>query len=208
MCPRCTARFAARLDRCRTCALGLPAGIDRCGQCGQCGQAGAALDACHASVSANPWSTLVARFKIAREAGWAHAFAGLIAQDAGARQLLAAAHRVVPMPLSRERLAQRGCNRAHELAWRLGPGKVDPRIALRVRETASQADLDHDSRLANVRRAFALEPAHAASIRGQAVLLVDDVMTTGASLAALAQVLRDAGAASVSALMFTRTEDT
>ena len=112
------------------------------------------------------------------------------------------------MPLSRERLAQRGFNQAHELARRLAPGKADARLALRVRDTASQADLDHGSRQANVRRAFALEPARAAAVRGQAVLLVDDVMTTGASLFALAQVFRDAGAAGVAAVVFARTEDT
>jgi predicted amidophosphoribosyltransferase len=111
------------------------------------------------------------------------------------------------MPLSRERLAQRGYNQAYELARRLAPGRADPCLALRVRDTASQADLDHDARLTNVRRAFALEPARAASVRGQAVLLVDDVMTTGASLAALAQVFRDAGAARVTAAVFARTED-
>jgi len=205
VCPACEARFAGPCHRCRTCAAALPDGID---QCGRCLRTQPALDACHAAVSYGyPWSGLVARFKFAGEAGWAHAFADLLARDLAVRHDLQAAHSVVPMPLSPQRLAQRGFNQAHELARRLAPAKVDPRLALRVRDTESQADLHHDARLANVRRAFAIDPARAASVRGQAVVLVDDVMTTGASLGALAQVFREAGAASVAAVVFARTED-
>jgi ComF family protein len=206
VCAPCEARFAATRHRCQTCALALPDGTDRCGRCVRTHPA---LDACHAAVSYGyPWAALVARFKFGGEAGWAHTFADLLARDTRLQQDLAAARWVVPMPLSRQRLAQRGFNQAYELARRLAPGRADAALALRVRDTASQADLDHDRRLANVQRAFALEPARAAAVRGQAVLLVDDVMTTGASLAALAQVFRDAGAARVSAAVFARTEDT
>ena len=183
----------------------IPAGTDRCGQCLGTPPV---LDACLAAVTYGyPWSALVARFKFGGEAGWAHTFAGLLARDAAVAQEVRHARWVIPMPLSRERLMQRGFNQAHELARRLAPAKVDPRIALRVRDTASQADLDHAGRQANVRRAFAIEPARAQALRGQAVLLVDDVMTTGASLAALAQVFRDAGVSRVVAVVFARTED-
>ena len=167
------------------------------------------LDACHAAVSYGyPWSALVGRFKFADEAGWAGTFSDLLLRDPVLRERIAAARWVVGMPLSRERLARRGFNQAHELARRLAPGKAAPQLAVRVRDTASQADLDHDARQANMRSAFALEPARAASVRGQRVLLVDDVMTTGASLFALAQVFRQAGAAEVAAAVFARTEDT
>ena len=206
VCAACEAQFAGARNRCRTCALAIPEGVDRCGRCLRTSPP---LDACHAAVSYGyPWSMLVGRFKFGGEAGWAHIFAGLLARDAGLQQDLAAAHWVVPMPLSRQRLAQRGFNQAHELARRLAPGKADPHLVLRVRDTASQAELDHDRRQANVHRAFALEPSRAASVRGQRVLLVDDVMTTGASLFALAQVFREAAAAEVAAAVFARTEDT
>lgn len=151
---------------------------------------------------------LVGRFKFGGEAGWAGTFADLLLRDAMVQDALGAARWVVAMPLSRERLAQRGFNQAHELARRLAPAKTDAGLALRVRDTAAQADLDHDGRQANVRRAFALEPARASSVRGGHVLLVDDVMTTGASLFALAQVFREAGAAAVTGVVFARTEDT
>jgi len=205
VCAQCEARFAAQHSRCRTCAVVVPEGTDRCGQCVR---AAPVLDACLAAVTYGyPWSSLVARFKFGGEAGWSHAFAALLARDPAVRQEIGGARWVVPMPLSRERLMQRGFNQAHELARRLAPAKADPHIALRVRDTASQADLDHDDRQANVRRAFAIEPDRAQALRGQAVLLVDDVMTTGASLGALARVFRDAGASRVAAVVFARTED-
>ena len=206
VCAACEAQFAAARHRCRTCALAVPEGVDRCGRCLRTSPP---LDACHAAVSYGyPWSMLVGRFKFGGEAGWAGTFGDLLLRDPALRERLAAARWVVPMPLSRERLAQRGFNQAHELARGLAPGKADPGIAVRVRDTAPQADLDHDSRQANVRRAFVLEPARAAAVRGQRVLLVDDVMTTGASLFALAQVFREAGAAEVAAALFARTKDT
>jgi ComF family protein len=204
VCAECRARFAAPRNRCRTCALAIPDGI---GQCGSCTRTPPTLDACHAAVSYGyPWSGLVARFKFAGEAGWANPLADLLAGDPAVQQALNSAHHVVPMPLSRQRLAGRGFNQAHELARRLAPARADACMALRVRDTASQSDLAHDARQANVRRAFAIEPSRAAEVRGRNVVLVDDVMTTGASLGALAQVFRDSGASSVAAIVFARTE--
>ncbi|WP_427913754.1 phosphoribosyltransferase family protein [Ramlibacter sp. MMS24-I3-19] len=206
VCAACEARFAATRHRCRTCALAIPEGVDRCGRCLR---RPPPLDACHAAVSYGyPWATLVGRFKFGDEAGWAGTFSDLLLRDTMLRDRIADARWVVAMPLSRERLAHRGFNQAHELARRLAPAKADASLVVRVRDTASQAELDHDSRQANVRRAFALEPARAASVHGQRVLLVDDVMTTGASLFALAHVFREAGASDVAAAVFARTEDT
>ena len=76
---------------------------------------------------------------------------------------------------------------------------------LRIRHTPSQRGLPRSERLANLRGAFAVEPLRAQALRGRSVLLVDDVMTTGASLFTAAQVLQQAGAAEVSALVFART---
>lgn len=205
VCARCEERLAAPTHRCRTCALAIPEGADRCGRCVR--QA-PPLGACHAAVSYGyPWSTLVGRFKFGGEAGWAGTFADLLLRDAQVQEAVTAARWVVAMPLSRERLAQRGFNQAHELARRLAPAKADASLALRVRDTAAQAELDHDRRQANVRRAFALEPLRANTVRAECVVLVDDVMTTGASMFSLAQVFRDAGAATVTGVVFARTED-
>ncbi len=206
ICKACHAQFATPRVRCGLCALTLPEGV---GTCGRCLREGSPLDACHAAVSYGyPWSGLIARFKFSGQAGWADGFARLLLGSDAVRQCIANADRVVPMPLSPARLAHRGFNQAHELARRLSPCKADVRLALRLRETPPQAELERAARLANVRQAFALEPARAHEVRGRRIVLVDDVMTSGASLHALAGVFRAAGAAEVAAVVVARTEDT
>ena len=70
---------------------------------------------------------------------------------------------------------------------------------------ACAGKLPRAQRLRNLRGAFALEPGHAASLRGQRVVLVDDVMTTGATLEAATLALREAGVAHVTAAVLART---
>jgi predicted amidophosphoribosyltransferase len=79
-------------------------------------------------------------------------------------------------------------------------------LLLRTRDTPSQRLLPRNERLANLVGAFAVEPLRAAQLRGKRVVLVDDVMTSGASLHSAAQVLRQAGTAHISALVLARTE--
>lgn len=205
LCAGCSAQFAAPRHRCVRCALVLAEGV---ATCGRCLRAAPPLDACHAAVSyAYPWTGLIARFKFSGQAGWADSFARLLLGADAIRRCVDAADRLVPMPLSATRLAARGFNQAHELARRLAPGKADPKLALRLRETPPQAELGRAARLANVRQAFALEPARAHEVRGRHIVLVDDVMTSGASLHALAAVFQAAGAAHVAAVVIARTED-
>ena len=104
------------------------------------------------------------------------------------------------------RLAERGFNQALLLARAVDHRRSDPRLLLRLRETGSQTALDRKERHANVAGAFALEPLRADEVRGKSVILVDDVMTSGASLHAAADVLRHAGARRVSAVVLARTE--
>ncbi len=205
LCGACRTRFVVPRQRCATCAVALPDGQ---ALCGRCVQEPPPLDACHAAASYGyPWAGLVAGFKFSGQAGWAESLAQLMIADAGIRQAVEAAEVVLPMPLSRQRLAGRGFNQAWELARRLAPGKADSALALRVRDTPPQASLDRAARLGNLRHAFALEPSRAHAVRGRRVLLVDDVMTSGASLFSLARVVRQAGAAHVAAAVLARTED-
>jgi predicted amidophosphoribosyltransferase len=92
------------------------------------------------------------------------------------------------------------------LARQLSPHKADAHLLLRTRDTPSQRTLPRAERLANLVGAFAVEPLRAAQLRGKKVVLIDDVMTSGASLHTAARVLREAGAAQVSALVLARTE--
>ncbi len=204
VCEGCVARFAQPRARCRRCALAVAAGVE---VCGHCLRAPPPLDACHAAVSYEfPWSALIVQYKFNGQAGWARSFASLMRSTPWVDPALDEADLVLPMPLSRERLAERGFNQALLLARALAADKTRADLLLRVRHTAAQASLDRQDRLSNVRGAFAVDPLAAPSVRGRRVVLVDDVMTSGASLFTAAESLRQAGAARVTALVMARTE--
>jgi ComF family protein len=104
---------------------------------------------------------------------------------------------VMPVPMSPERLRERGYNQAALLARGLADlaGLPFQSAGLRrVRHTASQVGLNVEARRANVQGAFAAEGQHVA---GRRFILVDDICTTGATLAACAEALDEAGAAAV-----------
>jgi ComF family protein len=205
VCQACTTRFAARAPRCGRCALPVPAGV---ATCGACLRHPPPLDACFAAVPyAYPWSGLVARFKFEGEPGWAASLAELMRAAPGVPEACARASLVLPMPLDDSRLADRGFNQSLELARRLAPERVEARLLLRLRPTAPQASLRQADRHANVRGAFGVEPLRFGEAQGARVLLVDDVMTSGASLHAAALALRAAGAARVEAVVFARTDE-
>ena len=204
LCEACVARFAQPLPRCRRCALPVSAGVE---QCGACIKAPPPLDACLAAVTyAYPWSGLISSYKFHSATGWAQTLATLLRSTPWVEPALEQARWVLPLPLSRERLLQRGFNQALLLARELAAEKTRADMLLRIRDTPAQSQLDRAQRLRNVQGAFAVEPALAASLQGQRVLLVDDVMTSGASLHAAATVLRQAGAAHITALVVARTD--
>mgnify|MGYP002027207037 CR=1 FL=1 len=114
---------------------------------------------------------------------------------------------VVPVPLHRSRRWSRQFNQADLLARELSRLTAIPlrsKCLRRVRLTLSQAGLSHRRRRENVKGAFAAEDI--VSLKGRRVLLVDDVMTTGATLDACAQALKAAGARSVACLTIARAK--
>jgi ComF family protein len=115
-----------------------------------------------------------------------------------------AADLVVPLPLHPVRLRERGFNQALELARPVAAAlglPLDPSACARVRHTPAQAGLPWKKREENIRRAF-----HCArDLSGRRILLIDDVMTTGASLDECARTLKRHGAAEVSLLVVART---
>ncbi len=184
VCQACVSRFAPPVARCPRCAIALPASGAAGGACGACLRQPPAFDG---------------------EPGWARTLADRMREHEGMARALDAAQLVLPLPLAPRRLAERGFNQALQLARHLAPGKVDAHLLLRVRETAPQSALDRVERLLNVAQAFAVDPLRAHHVQGRDVALVDDVMTSGASLDAAARALRQAGAGRITALVFART---
>jgi ComF family protein len=122
-------------------------------------------------------------------------------------ELLADADLVAPVPLHRWRLWRRRFNQSAMLAWTLAhQSRVEavPDLLLRRRATRTQRGLSRPERRRNVAGAFALRAAHAGRVKGARVLLVDDVLTTGATVEEAARVLRRAGARRVDVLTFAR----
>jgi ComF family protein len=112
---------------------------------------------------------------------------------------------VLPVPLHSTRLRQRGFNQALLLAACISKKHRIPLscdILLRVKPTRPQVELSGEDRIKNVAGAFALRTS--ATVFGQKVLLIDDVFTTGATMNECAVVLKDAGAAQVTALTLAR----
>lgn len=168
---------------------------------------------CVVRAPAYDWARAAARYEgTAREALHAFKFEGrralarpladLLVEQCGAA-LPADLAAVLPVPLARERERARGFNQAtligERVARRLGL-PFERRWLVRVRATAPQSELAAADRSANVRGAFGASP----EVRGHHVVLVDDVMTTGATLSECARALRAAGAVRVGALAVAR----
>ncbi len=117
---------------------------------------------------------------------------------------------LVPLPLARTRLRERGYNQAERLAVCLAPSWNVPvwsDAIERVRETRSQVRLTPSERATNVSRAFTVRAAARAGLAGAHVVLVDDVITTAATMNAAALALLDGGARIVSYVTFGRAPD-
>ena len=171
------------------------------------------MDACVAAVDyAYPWADLITRFKFKQSTGLAASFAQLMLATPWAQPALDQADLLLPMPLSTARLKQRGFNQALELAKRLKTSqapclKLEAHVLQRVFDTPPQSSLSRSERLHNVRHAFAVNPQRLRDVHQKRVVLVDDVMTSGASLNAAAHALRIAGAAHVTGLVLARTPE-
>jgi ComF family protein len=145
-------------------------------------------------------ATAIVRFKYAGRSDLASRFGALMAQRASS--LAGAVDVVVPVPLHPRRVAERGFDQAALLARPVALGLRVPHVPqalARTRETPAQASLRRDERSANVAAAFRCRAPR--RVEGRRVLLVDDVRTTGATLASCAEALLGGGARSVCSLV-------
>lgn len=217
-CHLCGVRSDACL--CRNCRRDLPyrtlRGCPRCaaqtsaGQvCGACLADAPAFDDTVAAFGyAFPLDRLLQSYKFNENLSLTAVFsASLLA--AVRRDLLqrgsAPPDRVVPLPLARKRLAGRGFNQSAllaEIAARELGIPYAPHGLLKVRDTPPQAGLDREARLKNVRGAFDCGE----SLSGLRIAIVDDVMTTGATLSEAAKALKKAGASWISAWVVARAD--
>ena len=219
VCQPCVARFLTGGLRCSLCAVALPPDLSLGlaaprDVCFDCIKQPPPVDHTLVAVDyAYPWSALITQYKFADHPGWASFFAQLMLADADLRSVFTdhdAEDVIVPIPLSTQRLQTRGFNQAWELATQLvaqsgSQGSLDATLLWRVKNTPPQTLLKRQARLDNVRGAFQIDPLRAASLAGKRVVLVDDVMTSGASLFTAASVLRAAGAVHITGVVLART---
>ena len=125
-------------------------------------------------------------------------------------EILQEADALVPVPLHWTRLFQRRFNQSAELARAIAKRLKLPVIddaLVRVRATPPQVGLARDERAKNVHGAFAVEKAFRPKVKGKRIVLIDDVLTTGATANACARVLRRAGATRIDVLTLARVVD-
>ncbi len=205
LCQDCVATFAQPVSRCKRCALPTASSTNTCHHC--C-DVPPVFDVALAAVDyAYPWSGLVQEFKFKEQTGWARSMASLLRCTPWVEPALDAADLLIPIPLSNNRMKERGFNQSALLAQALCPDKINTSLLLRVRHTDPLSSMDRAHRERNIRNAFALATGASSKLRGKKVVLLDDVMTTGASLSAAAQVVRQAGAVHITALVFARTPE-
>jgi ComF family protein len=182
---------------CPRCALPSPGGAI----CGRCLAEPPRFDATLAALAYEfPADALLQGLKFRGELALATLFSDLLMEKFSSRRVDC----IVPVPLSSARLRERGYNQSAEiarpLAARLG-ARLELELVQRVRDTAPQMELPLEERSRNVRGAFACERM----LGGATVAVVDDIMTSGATLDEVAATLKRAGAARVVNCVAART---
>jgi ComF family protein len=153
---------------------------------------------------APPWSDLITTFKYQGEAGLVRFLAQQMGGCEDIQHLISQADWLLPVPLSAQRLRERGFNQSLLLAQLLSPQKTRVDALHRLRHTLSQAGMTRADRLHNLAHAFACNARHMAHLQAKRVVLVDDVLTTGSTLKACTQTLLAAGVTQVDCIVLAR----
>jgi len=195
ICAQCDADLP-RLDfpLCPRCALASPGGA----VCGRCLSAPPAYDATRAALAYDfPADALVHSLKFRGELALAPLLASFLRQRIRDDRV----DHVLAVPLSPKRLRERGYNQSVEIARHLRREVLDVALCERTRDARPQIELPYEERQSNVRGAFRCTR----SLVGARIAVVDDVMTTGATLNEMARTLKAAGAVHVVNWVVART---
>jgi len=193
---------------CKACLNALPkhpktscpqCGLSSGGQlCGSCISSPPDFDATHSVFLYDfPIDSMMQRYKYGSMLSLYAFFGQMLSEkvDMGSVDL------IIPMPMHPARIKERGFNQALEIAKVFGNEKLDYKSAVRKKLTPPQASLPLKQRVKNIKGAFAVS----ANLTGKRIAIVDDVMTTGASLNELAKSLKKAGASHVECWVIART---
>ncbi len=181
---------------CQCCSIPTPGNL-----CGECLLVPPRFTRCHATFRYRyPLDRLMAEFKNHANLPIGESLASLVTtQELDADML-------VPVPLHRNRIRQRGFNQAELISRRLSKNTGIPtmnRICSRTQANPQQKDLDRKARMKNVRGIFTCQDR---GVAGKRIVIVDDVVTTGATVNSLAGTLLAAGASRVEVCCIARTE--
>lgn len=195
-CAGCVAALPWNGCACPACGLPMTSGT---GACGECLRQAPPQDCSWAAFRyATPVAEAIVQLKFRGRLAGAHMLGRLMAHRL-ARRPEPLPEVLVPVPLAPGRLRRRGYNQALEIGRALGRClalELAPGAAHRMRHTQEQTRLDAAGRQRNVRGAFRVDPRW---VRGRHVALLDDVITTGATMAELARATRAAGAVRIEA---------
>lgn len=213
VCATCLRQFAPPQCRCRRCGLTL-ARPNLDSVCTQCEDYPPEMDQVVVAVDfAAPWSDLIGELKFQQAPAAARMLAQLLTQ--AVRQSVAqhghpTPDLILPIPLSATRWQERGYNQAWLLAQAVSralgwQSRLCHDTLVRRHDTGRLMSMHADDRVRRIRQAFAVHASKRHQVEGQHVVLVDDVMTTGATANEAARTLLEAGAASVNGWFAART---
>ena len=211
-CGLCNATTGSRLPLCQPCQDELPIIVNACRNCalplisaevcGRCQQKRPSCDAVHALLLyQEPVNFLVQQFKFNRKLEYGRLFSAMMAEKMAS--LDERPDLLIPVPLHSSRLRTRGYNQAWELARQLSKIAdihASHRICQRIKKTPMQTGLKASERRRNLKKAFAITE----EVKGLHICIIDDVMTTGSTLEAIASVLKSAGAGRVTGMVIAR----
>ncbi|MBT2969825.1 MAG: ComF family protein [Candidatus Thiodiazotropha sp. (ex Ctena orbiculata)] len=203
LCPPCQRRLPFNLHACPGCALPLPPEVPASQLCGRCIRRSAEITRTITAMTYQPpVNRLIGMLKFHNRLHLVEPLAGLLIERLG--EDYDRPDLLIPVPLHPVRLRERGFNQSVEiarvLARRCGLSH-DWRLCRRIKHTPPQAELKREARRKNLHRAFEI----CADLSGSHLVVVDDVITTGATVAELGRLLKKAGAKRVDAWALART---